>query len=381
MIRCARFLSVFAIMSASSGVAVHAQGATPRLAVIPRVAQVDDSINIRLRDVQPGTEVTIRAELPNPFGSPFRSQATFRADGRGEVDAATLAPLTGRYRGADPMGLVWSATGEGGIDGLIASESIGVFHPDTLRFTASVDGRKIASARVVSQILTSTIHHTSLRAHGLYGEFFGPATKGPAPGILVFGGSEGGLQAYVQREAELLAAHGYASLALAYFREPGLPTQLVRIPLEYFGRALDWLAARHGVDRNRLAVMGTSRGGELSLLLASLYPQLKAAISYSGSGRIYDTPYQRGVPAWMWRGKPASGAKVAHSISRGAIYVERIRALPRGRAPDRAAVSARYGDDPVPVWRQSSRSREGRCRFLEAYFADARTALPHAEMR
>jgi hypothetical protein len=38
--------------------------------------------------------------------------------------------------------------------------------------------------------------------------------------------------------APLLALHGYATLALAYFGLPGLPRGLVNIPLEYFGKAI-----------------------------------------------------------------------------------------------------------------------------------------------
>jgi hypothetical protein len=53
------------------------------------------------------------------------------------------------------------------------------------------------------------------------------------PPVLVFGGSGGGLMT----SAALLAARGYPSLALAYFKAPGLPQTLHNIPLEYFAKA------------------------------------------------------------------------------------------------------------------------------------------------
>lgn len=58
------------------------------------------------------------------------------------------------------------------------------------------------------------------------------------------------------------------------------------------------------VDRNRMAVMGTSRSGELALLLAAYDRRLKAAISYSGSGVVAPSVRSFRVPAWTWHGKP-----------------------------------------------------------------------------
>ena len=68
--------------------------------------------------------------------------------------------------------------------------------------------------------------------------------------------------------ARMLAAHGYPALAVAYFGVPGLPQNLSAILLEYFERALGWLAAQPGVDPARLVVLGGSRGSEAAELLA-----------------------------------------------------------------------------------------------------------------
>ena len=89
---------------------------------------------------------------------------------------------------------------------------------------------------------------------------------------MVLGGSEGGLTGgFVCR---VLASHGYPTLALAYFGLPGLPPSLSGIRLEYFARALSWLGKQRGVDPSKVVVMGTSRGGEASLILGSVYPKL-----------------------------------------------------------------------------------------------------------
>ena len=51
----------------------------------------------------------------------------------------------------------------------------------------------------------------------------------------------------------------------------GLPPTLSNIPLEYFETAIEWLQHQPRLDGGRIAVSGTSRGGELSLLLGATF--------------------------------------------------------------------------------------------------------------
>jgi dienelactone hydrolase len=141
------------------------------------------------------------------------------------------------------------------------------------RVTLSVDGARTTIRRV---LFARGVHIVPIR-HPFYGEYYAPAeTSAPRPGILVFGGSEGGLA--TTGIAAFYASHGYPSLALAYFAKPGLPHDLLRIPLEYFARALRWLQRRPGVDPAKLAVEGISRGSEAAQLLGIHYPGLVHAV-------------------------------------------------------------------------------------------------------
>ena len=134
-----------------------------------------------------------------------------------------------------------------------------------------------------------------------------PAGKGPFPGVLLVGGSGGGIgwQDYM---GEILAEKGFASLALAYFGMEGLPESLELIPIEYFQKGLDYLAAHEAVDAKRIGVIGVSKGGEVALLLASYDPRVRAVVAFAPSAVVFQS-IAKGFPrtsSWTYKGKPLS---------------------------------------------------------------------------
>ena len=147
---------------------------------------------------------------------------------------------------------------------------------------------------------------------GVFGNFYRAHGKTRAPGVLLLGGSEGGLGPGAVREAQALAEHGFAVLQLAYFGAPATPKALVHVPLETFDRGLAWLAARKDVDGRRLAVMGTSKGAEAALLIAAAHPELKAVVAASPS-------------AVVWPGIDFSSREMNSSWSRGGQDLAFIR--------------------------------------------------------
>ena len=144
---------------------------------------------------------------------------------------------------------------------------------------------------------------------GLVGTLFRSSASARCPAVLALGGAGGGLS---EGGAESLASEGYAALALAYFGIGPLPRDLVEIPLEYFERAFAWLRAQPGVDADRVAVVGNSKGGELALLLGAAYPEdVGAVVGYAPSpivwqGISFDREITYGGPRspWSFRGNP-----------------------------------------------------------------------------
>jgi dienelactone hydrolase len=122
--------------------------------------------------------------------------------------------------------------------------------------------------------------------------------------VLVLGGSEGGEPFLI---SELLADHGYPSLALAYFGVPHLPSVLEDIPLERVEAAVRWL--RNTVRPRRLLILGDSRGSEAALVVAAHDPLVDGVIALSPSSvvhgcynpRPYDCPADQS--AWTLGGK------------------------------------------------------------------------------
>lgn len=111
-------------------------------------------------------------------------------------------------------------------------------------------------------------------------------TRGP--GIVLLGGSEGGLARDLTRQAVLLQTSGFSVLHIAYHNAPGKPAHLASVPLEDFRRGLDWLKARPEVDAKRIGIVGYSKGAEAALLVATRYPGIKAAVAGMPSSVVWD---------------------------------------------------------------------------------------------
>jgi uncharacterized protein len=130
---------------------------------------------------------------------------------------------------------------------------------------------------------------SSVTERGMIATLYVPANLKDAklPAVIVLGGSEGGLGAGAAQDARLIAAQGYVVLQLAYFDAPGLPKELGLIPLEYFKTAIDWLRSQPNVAPQRIGIEGTSIGGEVALVVASQYPEIKAVVAAVPSSVVW----------------------------------------------------------------------------------------------
>jgi dienelactone hydrolase len=137
---------------------------------------------------------------------------------------------------------------------------------------------------------------------GFRGQMFSPRVPNSRTAVLVISGSNGGLGTAASVAADLAQA-GFPALAIAYFKEPGLPDQLEAIPLEYFATALKWLARQRGVDRDAVVTWGVSRGSEAALLLGVNYPKLVHGVAALVPSNVTLCAYPScPKPAWTLHG-------------------------------------------------------------------------------
>ncbi len=267
--------------------------------VTPKRVLIDESATIRVTGCQPNERLAIRAQLVDGDDARWTSQADFVADAQGVIDASKQPPVSGSYKEVFSMGLIWSMRPSSART--TRYQPPRKFDVQTIDFRLMRGGTQLASA-ILEQITTAAgVERVVLHDGALRGTLFLPPGKDRHPAVLVLGGSEGGLPA---RRAAWLASHGFAALALAYFRYDDLPNQLAGIPLEYFGKALSWMAHRPEIDFDHMALMGTSRGAELALQVGYIFAGVKAVVAYSPADVRYPAccgfttvPY-----AWAWNG-------------------------------------------------------------------------------
>lgn len=274
------------------------------LQVIPPRALADEAVVIRATGLQPGEPVTIKAELTDGADHPWASSAQFVADAQGTVDTSKQAPEKGSYDEISSTGLIWSMMPTA--KHVAAYRSPRDLSPQIVDFQLIDEGQQVAAAQFEQLRIADGVRSINVNGQ-IHGVLFVPPGAGAHPGVLVVGGSEGGLPS---EKAAWLASHGYAGFALAYFRYDGLPAELENIPLEYFGNALSWMMTRPEITPDHIAMMGTSRGGELALQLGSMFPDLKAVVAYVPANVRYPSccgntrfPY-----AWTWHGRALSYA-------------------------------------------------------------------------
>lgn len=113
---------------------------------------------------------------------------------------------------------------------------------------------------------------------------------GKRPLLVGLGGGEGGNAWASDRwkpQRERFLDQGYALLALGYFGTPNSPEKLDRVSLDGVHAAILKAAQDPRVDARCIAVIGGSRGAELTLLLASQYPDIQAVVAIVPGSAVF----------------------------------------------------------------------------------------------
>ncbi|XP_033622618.1 acyl-coenzyme A thioesterase 1-like [Fukomys damarensis] len=141
-------------------------------------------------------------------------------------------------------------------------------------------------------LLAPGVRRVPVREGRVRATLFLPPEPRPCPGIVDLFGVGGGLLEY---RASLLAGKGFAVMALAYYDYDDLPKGLEATRLEYFEEAVNYLLSHPEVKGPGIGLLGTSKGGELCLAIASFLKGITAAVIINGSiAAVGGTMYYKG---------------------------------------------------------------------------------------
>uniref|UniRef100_A0A8P0PFC2 Acyl-CoA thioesterase 6 n=2 Tax=Canis lupus familiaris TaxID=9615 RepID=A0A8P0PFC2_CANLF len=243
----------------------------------------DEPVRISVRGLAPGQPVTLRASLRDERGALFRAHARYRADDRGLLDLARAPALGGSFVGLEPMGLLWALEPETPFWRFVKRDVQTPFavELEVLDGHEPDAGRLLGRALHARHFLRPGVRRVPVRAGRVRGTLFLPPGPGPFPGIIDIFGIGGGL---VEYRASLLAGHGFATFALAYYNFEDLPKEIDSVDLDYFEEALCYMLQHSEVKGPGIGLLGISLGADICLSMASFLKNISATVSINGSG-------------------------------------------------------------------------------------------------
>ncbi len=263
---------------------------------LPKRSLYDEKLEMKITNLPPNERV--RLELSSDSKRYGDSYVVYKSDGQGKVDLTEDRPREGDYKGVKPMGLfLYRSEVNPDVED----------NPDSEKFLFSVKIHEeiVAQKRFERVIRTDDVERIEIEREDLEGVLFEPKGPGPHPAVVRLSGSEG--KCPTGKITKLLASKGYAVLALAIYGENGLPDELMDVPVEYFEDAVEWLSSRDSIQEEPIAVIGSSKGGELALLLGSKIEKLKTVITYVPSGVVFQgiqESFKKPSSSWSHGGEP-----------------------------------------------------------------------------
>lgn len=147
--------------------------------------------------------------------------------------------------------------------------------------------------------------HTTVAKEGFEGIYF-EANKKKDKVVIVISGSNGGMK-MTKQCAEFYERNGISALAVALFKTKETQKDLDRVPIEYIEAAIHWLQK---LGYQQIGIDGTSKGSEIALLSASMFPALSCVIARVPSHFVSEgllvkgkAKMPSGTSCWSYHGK------------------------------------------------------------------------------
>ena len=273
-----------------------------KFTVEPKRAMSDCPLHICASGLAPGEQVTLIAREKDMFGNLWESSTRFAAQADGTVDVSRDLPLSGNYDWVDAMGPAVSMKAVSPGPG-VPEYNMHNTEPFSTEYTLIREDGSTETISAERLMMADGIRREVIEKDGIFGTLFMPESGKKLPLIIQLNGSNGGTD---EGLAAVLASHGFAVITLAYFNYATLPKVMDNIPLEYFGKAIRYLQSRPEIDGDKIGIVGISFGGLLSLLVPSLYPQIRACAPNVPSGILFGgagVDYNKPISPFSWQGK------------------------------------------------------------------------------
>ncbi|XP_021259129.1 acyl-coenzyme A thioesterase 5-like [Numida meleagris] len=242
----------------------------------------DEPLGIAVQGLGPRQQVTLRASLRDEAGELFEAHARYQAAEDGELDLARCPALPGgSFSGLEPMGLLWALQPRKPFWRLVKRDVLTPFRLqlEVLEGHGDGPGRLLAQAQHERAFLRDGMRRVPVREGKIRATLFLPPGQGPFPGVINIEGLGGGLW---EHRASLLANHGFATLALAYYQYEDLIQKPTKLHLEYFEEAVNYMLQHTQVKGPGIGLLGHSKGGDLSLAMAAFLKNITAVASING---------------------------------------------------------------------------------------------------
>lgn len=260
----------------------------------------DAIINLKLKNLPSCTEMMIRTETKGPYyciNAPLNystetkwiAENKYLSDEKGNLDLNTAPAISGSYQGVSPMGClsflsakkITKKKKETNLDNISLNAAF------SIKLEVYMDKIPIDSCVIERYFMNEKIAFKQVAFSASKGRYFYPKEATNLPAIIVVSGSEGGVEK-AQAIAQLLASHGFATLAISYFGLDDLAVNLAEIPLEIIEEGLDFLALQEEVNKDRIGIYGRSKGAEFALLAASNFAKIKCIVANSPTNVVYE---------------------------------------------------------------------------------------------
>lgn len=127
------------------------------------------------------------------------------------------------------------------------------------------------------------------------------------PLVVGLGGSEGGnawASNHWKKTRDQFIEKGYAFLAVGYFGCKNTPDLLEKIAIEDVHNAIEEAAKNQKINKNKIGIVGGSRGGDLALLLGSYYKDIKCIVGLVSSHAVFPGNTSHfSTSTWSYKGK------------------------------------------------------------------------------